>query len=262
MRNRIGIVVLVLVSVGLGIALISVKRQAVTEKTRDTEKIVTLQTNLDETTGKLAEQKRVSGMLETDLETQKKSFGELTNTFSQVSDNLAKTEESLKATKEQVAKLEAKTAELESQNQVLDKRGQELTTSITNLTVQIADTQRRLASSEENKGFLEKELKRLMGEKAELERQFNDLTVLKAQVAKLKEEMNVARRIEWGKQGLFARAEQKGAQQLLQGANAPQTAQAKTPKPAYDLNVEIAADGSVRVVPPATNAPTSAPAPK
>src|SRR5262249_19212910 len=109
---------------------------------------------------------------------------------------------------------------------------------------------------------LEKELKRLMTEKAELERQFNDLTVLRAQVSRLKEEMNIARRLEWIRQGVFARAEQKGAQQLMQGGAAPQT-QAKTTKPTYDLNVEISADGSVKVIPPpggrsqATNSPAA-----
>jgi hypothetical protein len=49
----------------------------------------------------------------------------------------------------------------------------------------------------------------MMTEKAELERQFNDLTVLRAQVAKLKQELKVARRLEWIRQGLFASSEQK-----------------------------------------------------
>ncbi len=49
-----------------------------------------------------------------------------------------------------------------------------------------------------------------MAEKAELERQFNDLAVLRAQVSKLKEELSVARRLEWIRQGLFASTEQRG----------------------------------------------------
>ena len=56
-----------------------------------------------------------------------------------------------------------------------------------------------------------------MAEKAELERQFNDLAVLRAQVSKLKEELSVARRLEWIRQGLFASTEQRGAQKLMQG---------------------------------------------
>ena len=84
-------------------------------------------------------------------------------------------------------------------------------------------------------------------------------TKLRAQVSKLKEELNIARRIEWIRQGIFANAEQKGAQKLMQGVTAPQM-QARTAKPAYDLNVEVNADGSVKVIPPlagagATNSP-------
>jgi hypothetical protein len=33
--------------------------------------------------------------------------------------------------------------------------------------------------------------------------------------------------------------------------------QPKAPKPAYDLNVEVSADGSVKVIPPLTNRPAA-----
>jgi predicted nuclease with TOPRIM domain len=131
-----------------------------------------------------------------------------------------------------------------------------LSLQITNLNAQIAETQRKLTASEGDKAFLEKELKRMMAEKSELERQFNDLTVLRAQVAKLKEELSIARRLDWIRRGLFASADQKGAQQLVQaGPAAVGTGQPKTNL--YDLNVEVSADGSVRVIPPltGTNAP-------
>ena len=111
---------------------------------------------------------------------------------------------------------------MEAQNQALDKQAVDLSTAITNLTTQIEETKRKLATSEGEKGFLEKELKRLMAEKAELERQFNDLAVLRAQVSKLKEELSVARRLEWIRQGLFASTDQRGAQKLMQGTAASQ----------------------------------------
>ena len=255
MKNRIGIIVLVVICLGLGIGLISFKHHADTQLAKDTETIGTLSNNLTSTSAKLTEQEQVATMLQKDLDTQKKSFEELTNKYTQVTADLAKTEASLKASQEAEAKLEAKANELEEQNKALDKQAQDLGTSITNLTVQIAETQRKLAASEGDKALLEKELKRLMAEKAELERQFNDLTVLRAQVAKLKEELNIARRIEWIRQGLFASADQKGAQKLMQGVSAP-TARVAT-RPGYDLNVEVSSDGSVRVVPSATNAPAA-----
>jgi chromosome segregation ATPase len=259
MKNRIGAVVLVLVCLGLGVAMISIKREAAKQKTEDIEKIATLSTNWVVTTAKLDEQKQVTTMLEKDMESQKKSFekslGELTNNFSKVSADLAKAETTIKTEEEEIKQRDAKISDLESQNQILDKQALKLSSDITNLTAQIADTQHKLAASEGDKAYLEGQLKRLMAEKNELERQFTDLAVLRAQVSKIKEELATARRLEWSRQGLYANAEQKGAQRLLQGL-AP--AQPKSPpKPVYDLNVEVSADGSVRVVPPSTNTPAA-----
>jgi hypothetical protein len=92
-----------------------------------------------------------------------------------------------------------------------------------------------------------------MAEKADLERQFNDLTVLRAQVAKLKDELNVARRLDWIRRGLFAASDEKGATKLMRTvANPP-----KTPPGNYDLNVEVHSDGTTKVIPPVTNAPVA-----
>jgi chromosome segregation ATPase len=267
MKNTIGLVVLAVICLGLGIALVSVKNKAAEEKQASGETILDLSNKLVVASGKLDDQRQVNAVLEKDLESRKTALTELTNKYTDVSANLAqttaeltKTTASLQASQAEVAKRDTKISELENQNQLLDRQAVDLTTALTNLTSQIADTQKRLSASEGDKAFLEKELKRLIAEKAELERQFNDLTVLRAQVAKLKEELNIARRIEWIRQGIFANSDQKGAQKLMQGNRAPQTP-AKAAKPAYDLNVEVSADGSVKVIPPlsarpdATNAP-------
>ena len=97
------------------------------------------------------------------------NYSKVSANLSQVSNNLAQTEVALKASQEETAKRDAKIAELEAQNQALDKQAVDLSTAITNLTTQIEETKRKLAASEGEKGFLEKELKRLMAEKAELE---------------------------------------------------------------------------------------------
>jgi chromosome segregation ATPase len=263
MKNRIGVIVLAVICLGLVIGLVASQKQSTDLHRQDAEHIDVLSNKWVKTSADLEEQKQVAAMLEKDLEGQKKSYVDLTNNFSQVSGNLTKTEGTLKQTKADLAEREARITVLEnqnkvleSQNQVLDKQAADLSGALTNLTAQIDETQRKLAASEGDKVFLQGELKRLMAEKAELERQFNDLAVLKAQVAKLKEELNIARRIEWIRQGLFASADQKGAQKLMQGLSTPQ---AKPPKAGYDLNVEVSADGSVKVIPPlktdATNAP-------
>jgi len=257
MRNQIGLIVLIVVCLGLGIGLFVVKKQANDQKKTDTVTIITLSNKWDKTQFDLSEQKQFAAVLEKDLNNQKKAFekslDELTNNFTRVSGDLVRSEAELKASREETAKRDTKIAELEVQNQALDKRALDLSTSITNLTTQIADTRKKLAASEGDKTFLEKELKRLMNEKSELERQFNDLAVLRAQVSKLKEELSISRRLEWIRQGLFASTEQKGAQKLMQGTAA--TGQPKAPRPNYDLNVEVTADGSVKVIPALTNRP-------
>jgi chromosome segregation ATPase len=270
MKNRIGAIVLVLLCLGLGIGLIASRTQASHQHQEDSDRIDTLSNKWVKTSSELEEQKQVAAMYEKDLDSEKKALGELTNNFSRVSTSLtetstklATTEAALQTNQVELAKRDARISELENQTQDLNKQSSDLTNQLANLIVQIADTQRKLSASEGDKAFLEKELKRLIAEKAELERQFNDLTVLRAQVAKLKQEMNIARRLEWIRQGLFARADQKGAQQLMQGAGTPQ-APAKAAKPSYDLNVEVNADGSVKVIPPFSDLPktTNAPPPK
>jgi len=258
---------LVVVCLGFGVALISTKRDATKQKEADTKTIGNLTNSLAEASLKLEEQRQVATMLQKDLDGQKQSFeksvNELTNSISKVSADLAKSEASLKASAEEIKQRDAKISDLESQNQALDQKALKLSTAITNLTAQIADTQQRLATSQENKSYLEGQLKRLMTEKNELERQFSDLSVLRAQVTKLKEEMYVARRLDWTRQGLYANAEQKGAQKLMQGPGTSPAQARSAPKPVYDLNVEVSSDGSVRVLPSSNtnNAPGTAPSP-
>lgn len=266
MKNQIGIIILIIVCLGLGITLITSKKKAAEQQKTDANAIYSLSNSWVETRGSLEDQRKVNATLEQDLAATRKQFSEaytdLSNRFVQVSGSLAATEATLKATQEEmarkVAERDSKITELQSQNQALDKQALDLSAAITNLTTQIAETEKKLAASEGDKAFLQGELKRLMSEKAELERQFNDLAILRAQVAKLKEELSIARRIEWIRRGLFPDPDQRGATRLMQGFPPP-----PKPKPNYDLNVEILSDGSVRVIPPRTNAPaaTNAPVP-
>ncbi|PWU17469.1 MAG: hypothetical protein C5B50_11255 [Verrucomicrobia bacterium] len=253
MINRIGIVILAVLSVVLAIVAFNINKKATTEHDEDVRSISSFSNQWNTASEKLGEQQRVNATLEKQVEAEKAEILTLTNNITKVTGDLIKSEEALHASQEVVKKDEAKIADLESQNQLMDKRALDLTNSISSLSLQIAETQKKLAASEGDKADLESQLKRLVAEKKELERQFNDLTVLRAQVAKLKEELNISRRIEWIRQGLFASQEEKGAQKLMTGRN-PVTA-AKTPKPAYDLNVEISSDGSVKVIPPSTNTP-------
>src|SRR5438045_2107725 len=158
MKNRLGIVVLALVCLGLFIAIVTVKRQATAEKTAVIERAETASNQTwVQINGKVEELKNVNTQLEKDAQAQKSNYD-----------------------------------------------------------------------------------KALMGEKTEVERQFNDLNVLRAQVAKLKTEQNIARRIEWMRNGLYASADEKGAQRLMTGISAPTPTGKSNPiKSNYDLNVEV-----------------------
>jgi chromosome segregation ATPase len=262
MTNRIGVIVLLVICLGLGVGIMLVKRSASEQHAQDVVKIEKLSDQVNKANTDLVDQQKVAGMLEKDLETKKtayeKSLAVLTNNIAEVSSNLAKAETELRTAEQKIKEDTAKIADLESQNQALDKKAADLSLSLTNLTTQIAETKRKLATAEGNQAFLEKQLKELMADKNELERQFNDINVLRAQVSKLKEEMNIARRLEWSRQGLFANSEQKGAQKLMQGLAVPGLKTVPT-RANYDLNVEVSADGSLRVIPPSTNAPAQPP---
>jgi len=261
MKNRMGLIVLILICVCLGIGLIWSQRSASEQRSSDSSRIGTLSNQVVNTTAELEKQRQVNVELEKDRERKNEVLVTMTNMYSETAANLQKTAATLKATQEemekQVAQRDARIAELESQNQALDQRAVDLSTSITNLTAQIADTQKKLLASEGDKAFLEKELQRLMAEKAELERQFNDIVVLRAQVAKLKEELNISRRLDWIRKGLFAADSQKGAERLMHLASKSAAPQEPDKKPTYDLNVEVNSDGTVRVIPQATNAPAT-----
>ncbi len=103
-----------------------------------------------------------------------------------------------------------------------------------------------------NNDFLQSELEKQLAEKAELERKFNDLDTVRAQLRKLKDELYIARRIELNH---YQNGNKKLGALLIQ--RTPLTMQTNRSLPNYDLNVEVGSDGSVKVIPPlgVTNAP-------
>lgn len=254
MTNRIGLILLLLLSVGLAVGLVVVRKQAVKTERENQDRIGALSNNLFQASTSLEQQRHRTTQFEQDLEKSQQAFQDLSNNMSQVSANLAlansslaKTEASLKATEEEIKRRDTRITELTTQNETLDRQAADLTISLTNLTVQITETQRKLLASEGDKAFLQKELKRLMAEKAELEKQFNDLAVLRAQVARLREELSIARRIEWIRQGFFSGTDVKGGARLMQGTT-PAFSSRKTQPPPADLAVEVKRDASAPVV--------------
>lgn len=266
MKNKTGLILLAVACLALVILLFVHRKQAAEQRQADTQTILNISNQWTDTSFKLEEQKQVNVALMKDLERTNAYIAALTNNLTQTTASLAKTADdleaarkSVKAAEDEIAKRDARISELEAQNLNLDKRAGELTNAIAGLNAKIAETQRKLSATEGDKAFLEKELQRLMGEKADLEKKFNDLEVLRAQVKRLKEELVVARRLDWIRKGLWGGTDVKGAQLLLQK---PGAGTAETDTNRYNLNVEIGSDGSMHVIPPLTNRPATNPPPR
>jgi len=255
---KAAIIVLILLSLGLGAGLLVRHKNAVETDTTRKADIVTFSNRLVETSAKLDEQERMTLYLETNKAVLTRELLSTSNTLTKTSADLMKArtdaQAAAEAAKAEMAKRDSRINELETQRDDLTKKMDGLTLDISNLGKQIADTEQKLAASEGDREFLLKELKRMQTEKAELERQFNDLSLLRTQVAKLKEELSIARRLEWIRMGIYGTQEKKGAELLMSPTIAG------TPRPAYNLNVELKQDGGATVI---TNSPksTSNPAP-
>lgn len=257
------IIVLVILSLGLGVTLFIRHTQAVklrNEKEETFQELVNYSNRLEQTKTKLDEMTQVNSTLETNLTTRSQDLAVKSNDLVKTSADLAKTQKEAQAAAEaaqaEMAKRDARIKELETQNTALDSQANDLKSAIGSLEKSINDTEKKLAASEGDREFLLKELKRLQVEKAELERQFNDLSLLRTQVAKLKDELSIARRLEWIRMGIYGMQAQKGAERLMSPTAAPTTASN------FNLQVELKQDGGAAIVPAKTNAPANAPAPK
>ena len=242
---------LVVLCIALGVGLLIRHAKAVQQQQDAEAKIMTLSNQWVKTESDLNDQRKVNSTLEQTLETKTSEAQGLSNKLDNLTATLAKTEAEAKSAaqqaKDEIAKRDARIADLEGKNDDLTKQMTDLNTSINNLETQIADTQKKLAASEGDREFLLKELKRLQAEKAELERKFNDLAVLRDQVRKLRDELSIARRLEWIRRGLYG--SEKGAERLQKGLTTT------SPQTNFDLNVEIKQSGGAKIASPATNSP-------
>lgn len=247
--------------VGFALAFFLRHASAVSKERTDSAKIVELSTEVTNVTEELKLQKALGAKLGRELEDTAKEVVELNGQLNSTKSELVKVKSdaatAAEIAKVEIAKKDAEITKLESQTDVYTRQMAGLNTQITNLENRITETSRLLAESKTDNKILQEELARLQKEKAELERQFNNLMVLKEQVAKLKEELDVARRLEYFKQGLYNTLP-KGAQALTEFTKKP-----VTPLPGgtnYQLNVTISRTGGVSNVTSVTPNPTNRPA--
>jgi chromosome segregation ATPase len=248
MRTKLGAVILVVAFAGLLAALFAMKHAAEEKFKRDTDAILDFSNQLVTARANLDELGQVNLRLTNELAASHEESLTFSNQFAETSGTLANTRASLQSAQDQIGGLNKRIAGLTTQNQVLDQRAAALSGAIAGLNAQIADTQQKLADSETNNTFLEAELQRQTVARAELEGKFNNLTVVRAQAKKLKEDLVVSRRMQWMREGTDPAMLAKGGQQLMQ-----RTAPAPARPPHYDLNVEVSSDGAIRVMPGTTN---------
>lgn len=252
------IAILILACAALGAGLFYRHTQAESQTKKDTETINQLSTKVTETERKLAEQSAVNQVLEKTVAEKAQQLAETSNTLATVTATLAKAREEAQAAAATAAadleKRDKRINELESQRDDLTKRMTDLNGQINSLDVAINDLNRKLATSEGDREFLLGELKRLQAEKSELERQFNDIAMLREQVRKLRDELSISKRLDWIRRGLYGSL--KGAERLQRGF---ETAAGTATNRNFDLNVELKQSGGVNVLPANSNAPANPP---
>ena len=257
MKTKMAIVILTVVCAGLAVALIAGKKTTSDQLKNNAAAILDFSNQLVTANDNLDELRQVNLRLTNDLAAVQQQSSHLSNGLNEASSALASAKATLQGAQDQIANLNGRITDLEAQNKVLDDRATALTNTIAALNAQIADTEQKLADSETNNVFLEKELQQQIAQRAELERKFDDLNEVRAQVRKLRDELFVARRLQLMRNGA---TDQKGAELLVQPRTAASVAAAPKQPPHYDLNVEVGSDGSVHVIPPLTNAMTNTPA--
>lgn len=247
MKTQLGVVILVVVCVGLVVALVAGRKHADNQQKKVADTILDFSNQLTTANASLDDLRQVNLMLTNDLDASRQTLTILSNQYVTTSASLSNTTAALKTAQDQITDLEA-------QNRALDQQAARFTNTVANLSAQIAETQMKLVESETNNTFLESELKRQVAEKAELERKFNNLSQVRTQVRKLRDDLLIARRLQWMREGTDPAQQRKGAQVLM--ARGPVTNRIVGPAH-YDLNVEVSSDGSVQVVPAMTNAPAT-----
>jgi chromosome segregation ATPase len=245
MNARIFAILLVVVCLGLGIGWYKTSQQADSDRRVASETQSGLSNNLVSTTAKLNEQLVVNASLNTNLDQRISELNLFSNKWTYVTSELTRTEAEARAAAEaarlEIEKRDKAIAGLEGEKDELTKKMGELTGQIGSLEAQIQETERKLAASEGDRELLKRELKRLLAEKAELERKFNDLAVLREQVRKLKEELSIARRLDFIRRGLYG-FDKKGGQLMRDGIKSPSASTLTN----YNLKVDVGTDGSVK----------------
>lgn len=249
MQVRVVVVLLLLVSMGLGIGFYLTNQRLEAQQKAGAALVDQLKGELVRAESRLNEQVKVNASLETNLARRVEEVGLYSNKLGFITTELSRTETEAKAAAEKARKeiedREKRIVGLTGEKDDLTARLDEMSLKIQGLQSAIREAERRLASSEGDREILKKELRRMLAEKADLEKRFADLSEVNAQIRRLREEAFVARRMEIIRKGVI-NFDQKGATLLQQGIRRP--APTNATRTDGGLEVELRSDGDGRVV--------------
>lgn len=236
---------LALACVGLSVALVVQQKRSDSQLQAANSKADQLSAELVRAELKLLEQMKVNSSLETNLAQRISEAAFFSNKLAFISAELAKLDADSKAASEkaklEIASRDQRIQRLTDEKDALSTTMQELTTQIGSLQTKIVETQRALTSAQGDRDGLRKELQRLIAEKSALEKRFEDLSVVRAQVIRLRDEAYLARRMELIRKGLID-MDQKGAQLLQKGIHVNHPPGSQEPVNS-DLDAEVKSSG-------------------
>lgn len=253
MKTKIGIVILAAACAALAIALIATKKSAADERRDTLAAMLDFSNQLVNARDAINDLSQVNLKLTNDLAVSRQQELELSNNYAETAAALSETKFSLQSDEEKITGLDGRLADLESQNQALGQNAASLSNQLASANDAMAGAQQKLADAETNNAFLVAELQKQMAQKNEMEQKFNDPVQLRVQIKKIRDELFVAQRLEWMRNGTDPSVSHKGGQLLMR--HAPSTNAAPFAPAHFDLSVEVGSDGSIHVLPPPTNSP-------
>jgi len=185
------IAVLFLAVVALAVWSVLQNRKAASLRTEHAQQIDYLSNELNRVKAEAnqagQEQVRLKRNLEEVAARLKEATNQLVTTQAKLQEVQTAAQEAARLAEQEISKREERIGELEGLNKQLQAQVKSMEGMIRDLDSRIAETQKQLASAKGERQFLLRELKRLQTEKAELERQFSDLSVLQARVRRLRQ---------------------------------------------------------------------------
>ena len=242
MHKTIITVILLIACIGLAVALVVVKTQQSHQQQEAAQAIETFSNQLTVAQDQISGLNQVNGLLTNDLEASRITSSSLSNELDEAQAAITRAEQQATLAQEQVTNLAHEVKKLEAANAVLELNAAQLTNRLGQLDREIALTEASLSESQTNNVFLEDELKKQVAERTALEQKFSDLSVMKTQYHKLKDEALMTIRLKWMREGTDPSQQRKGGTLLTHNQRPPVLPRNSS------LNVEVDSAGNVRAV--------------